>query len=38
VGLCHVSELLEDHADNIEAKYKIQERVKATLLKIDEER
>nr|GEY49170.1 rRNA biogenesis protein RRP5 [Tanacetum cinerariifolium] len=38
VGLCHVSELPEDHADNIEAKYKIRERVKAKILKIDEER
>ncbi|PWA41653.1 Nucleic acid-binding, OB-fold [Artemisia annua] len=38
VGLCHVSELPEDHVDNIETKYKIRERVKAKILKIDEER
>nr|GEV70820.1 hypothetical protein [Tanacetum cinerariifolium] len=36
VGLCHVSELPEDHADNIEAKYKIGERVKAKILKVSE--
>ncbi|PWA39554.1 RNA binding protein [Artemisia annua] len=38
VGLCHVSELPEDHVDNIETKYKIRERVKAKILKIDKER
>ncbi|KAJ9541321.1 hypothetical protein OSB04_027827, partial [Centaurea solstitialis] len=38
VGLCHVSELPEDHIDNIEAKYKIREKVKAKILKVDEER
>ncbi|KAI3794742.1 hypothetical protein L1987_37379 [Smallanthus sonchifolius] len=38
VGLCHVSELPEDNTDNLETKYKIHERVKAKILKIDEER
>nr|XP_043631998.1 rRNA biogenesis protein RRP5 isoform X2 [Erigeron canadensis] len=38
VGLCHVSELPEDHAENLEAKYKVREKVKAKILKIDEER
>ncbi|GJY36315.1 hypothetical protein Tco_0421693 [Tanacetum coccineum] len=33
VGLCHVSELAEDHADNIEGKYKIWESIKAKNLK-----
>ncbi|XP_024994056.1 rRNA biogenesis protein RRP5 isoform X2 [Cynara cardunculus var. scolymus] len=38
VGLCHVSELPEDRMDNIETKYKIREKVKAKILKVDEER
>ncbi|KAI7736982.1 hypothetical protein M8C21_005395 [Ambrosia artemisiifolia] len=38
VGLCHVSELPEDNTDNLETKYKVHERVKAKVLKIDEER
>ncbi|KAK1410921.1 hypothetical protein QVD17_37463 [Tagetes erecta] len=38
VGLCHVSELPDDNTDNLDTKYKVQERVKAKILKIDEER
>ncbi|KAK9062384.1 hypothetical protein SSX86_019570 [Deinandra increscens subsp. villosa] len=38
VGLCHASELPEDKSDSFETKYKIHERVKAKILKIDEER
>ncbi|XP_076905789.1 rRNA biogenesis protein RRP5-like [Bidens hawaiensis] len=38
VGLCHVSQLPEDSTDNLEMIYKIHERVKAKILKIDEER
>nr|GEW78376.1 hypothetical protein [Tanacetum cinerariifolium] len=35
-GLCHVFELAEDHADNIEGKYKIWESVKAKNLNVSE--
>lgn len=38
VGLCHVSELSDDQVDNIESKYRAGERVKAKVLKVDEER
>lgn len=38
VGLCHVSELSEEHIDNIEAKYKAGDRVTVKILKVDEER
>lgn len=38
VGLCHVSELSDDHIDNIETKYRAGERVKAKVLKVDQER
>lgn len=38
VGLCHVSELSDDHVDNIESKYKAGERVTTKVLKVDEER
>ncbi|KAL4578244.1 hypothetical protein LXL04_014364 [Taraxacum kok-saghyz] len=38
VGLCHVSELPEGQSEDIETKYKIRERVKAKILKVDEER
>ncbi|KAF3441966.1 hypothetical protein FNV43_RR15882 [Rhamnella rubrinervis] len=38
VGLCHVSELSDDHVDNIETKYKAGERVAAKVLKVDAER
>ncbi|GKA33008.1 hypothetical protein Tco_0719375 [Tanacetum coccineum] len=34
VGLCHVFEFAEDHADNIKGKYKFWESVKAKNLKI----
>lgn len=38
VGLCHISELSDDHISNIETKYKAGERVAAKILKVDEER
>ncbi|KDP21906.1 hypothetical protein JCGZ_03044 [Jatropha curcas] len=38
VGLCHVSELSEDHVDNIETKYRAGEKVTVRILKVDEER
>ncbi|KAI3518805.1 hypothetical protein L1887_07619 [Cichorium endivia] len=38
VGLCHVSELPEGNNEDIETKYKVRERVKAKILKVDEER
>ncbi|CAI9275107.1 unnamed protein product [Lactuca saligna] len=38
VGLCHVSELPEGHSEDIESKYKTQEKFKAKILKVDEER
>ncbi|XP_031396337.1 rRNA biogenesis protein RRP5 isoform X3 [Punica granatum] len=38
VGLCHISELSDDHVDNIESKYKAGEKVTAKILKVDEER
>ncbi|CAH1414955.1 unnamed protein product [Lactuca virosa] len=38
VGLCHVSELPEGYSEDIESKYKIREKVKAKILKVDEER
>ncbi|XP_065857406.1 rRNA biogenesis protein RRP5-like [Euphorbia lathyris] len=38
VGLCHVSELSDDHGDNIQAKYRAGEKVTARILKVDEER
>ncbi|XP_050226780.1 rRNA biogenesis protein RRP5 [Mercurialis annua] len=38
VGLCHVSELSDDHVDNIETKYRAGEKVTAKILKVDEER
>ncbi|XP_021893902.1 rRNA biogenesis protein RRP5 isoform X2 [Carica papaya] len=38
VGLCHVSELSDDHIDKIEARYSAGENVKAKILKVDEER
>ncbi|KAG5552270.1 hypothetical protein RHGRI_010375 [Rhododendron griersonianum] len=38
VGLCHVSELSDDHVDNIESKYKAGERVTVKVLKVDEEK
>ncbi|KAK6941973.1 S1 domain [Dillenia turbinata] len=38
VGLCHVSELSDDHIDNIESKHKVGDRVTAKVLKVDVER
>ncbi|XP_065632266.1 rRNA biogenesis protein RRP5 [Quercus suber] len=38
VGLCHVSELSNDHIDNIETKYRVGESVTAKILKVDEQR
>ncbi|KAK6244021.1 hypothetical protein QUC31_010430 [Theobroma cacao] len=38
VGLCHVSELSDDHVDNIQTKYRAGEKVTAKILKLDEER
>ena len=34
VGLCHVSELSDEHIDNIETKYKAGEVVRAKVLKV----
>ncbi|PKA45582.1 30S ribosomal protein S1, chloroplastic [Apostasia shenzhenica] len=38
VGLCHVSEVSDDHVDHIETKYRAGEKVVAKILKIDQER
>ncbi|CAJ1967373.1 unnamed protein product [Sphenostylis stenocarpa] len=38
VGLCHVSEIADNHIENIEANYKAGEIVNARILKVDEER
>ncbi|KAL4342371.1 hypothetical protein GQ457_08G016920 [Hibiscus cannabinus] len=38
VGLCHVSELSDDHIENIQTKYAAGEKVKAKILKLDEEK
>lgn len=38
VGLCHVSELSDEHIDNIETKYKAGGVVRAKVLKVDKER
>ncbi|CAK9145936.1 unnamed protein product [Ilex paraguariensis] len=38
VGLCHVSQLSDDHIDSIETIYRVGERVKAKILKVDEDR
>ncbi|XWS56135.1 hypothetical protein CRYUN_Cryun09bG0060500 [Craigia yunnanensis] len=38
VGLCHVSELSDDHIENIQIKYGAGEKVTAKILKLDEER
>ncbi|XP_042480100.1 rRNA biogenesis protein RRP5 isoform X1 [Macadamia integrifolia] len=38
VGLCHLSELSDDHIDNIESKYRAGDSVVAKVLKVDEER
>lgn len=34
VGLCHISELSDDHIDNLETKYRAGERVAAKILKV----
>ncbi|KAH6781199.1 RIBOSOMAL RNA PROCESSING 5 [Perilla frutescens var. hirtella] len=38
VGLCHVSELSDDHIDDLLAMFKAGERVTAKVLKVDKER
>ncbi|KAJ4823880.1 hypothetical protein Tsubulata_010462 [Turnera subulata] len=38
VGLCHVSELSDDHITDIESKYTAGEKVRAKILKVDVER
>ncbi|PPD84400.1 hypothetical protein GOBAR_DD18640 [Gossypium barbadense] len=38
VGLCHFSELSDDHIENIQTNYAAGEKVKAKILKLDEER
>ncbi|KAG6700889.1 hypothetical protein I3842_08G135300 [Carya illinoinensis] len=38
VGLCHVSELSDDHVESIETKYRAGERVTVKILKVDEQR
>ncbi|GMP76051.1 hypothetical protein CsSME_00032894 [Camellia sinensis var. sinensis] len=38
VGLCHISELSDDHVNNIETKYRARERVTSKVLKVDEDR
>ncbi|CAO2824133.1 unnamed protein product [Amaranthus hypochondriacus] len=38
VGLCHVSEISDDHVDNLEEQYRAGERVTAKVLKVDVER
>ncbi|KAI4332058.1 hypothetical protein L6164_016997 [Bauhinia variegata] len=38
VGLCHVSEISDDHIDDIQTKYRAGERVTARILKVDGER
>ncbi|XVE75785.1 hypothetical protein DITRI_Ditri12bG0120500 [Diplodiscus trichospermus] len=38
VGLCHVSELSDDHVENIQTKYAAGKKVTAKILKLDEER
>ncbi|XP_010317858.1 rRNA biogenesis protein RRP5 [Solanum lycopersicum] len=38
VGLCHVSEISDDHVDNIDSRHKAGDRVTAKILKVDKER
>ncbi|MCD7455828.1 hypothetical protein HAX54_029751 [Datura stramonium] len=38
VGLCHVSEISDNHVDNIDSKHKAGDRVTAKILKVDKER
>lgn len=35
VGLCHISELSDDHISNIETKYKVGDGVAAKILKVN---
>lgn len=34
VGLCHISELSDEHTDNIEGKYRAGDRVAAKVLRV----
>ncbi|KAF7804182.1 rRNA biogenesis protein RRP5 [Senna tora] len=38
VGLCHISEISDDHIDDIDTKFRAGEKVNAKILKVDEER
>ncbi|KAH7441212.1 hypothetical protein KP509_03G029000 [Ceratopteris richardii] len=38
VGLCHISEVSDNHIGNLESHYKIGERVRAKVLKVEEDR
>ncbi|KAL3841171.1 hypothetical protein ACJIZ3_025762 [Penstemon smallii] len=38
VGLCHISELSDDHIDDIETKFKSGDKVMAKVLKVDKDR
>ncbi|KAM0952074.1 putative suppressor of forked, tetratricopeptide-like helical domain superfamily [Dioscorea sansibarensis] len=38
VGLCHISELSDDHVDKIDSKYKAGDKVVAKILKVDDEK
>nr|GMD47877.1 rRNA biogenesis protein RRP5 isoform X1 [Ipomoea batatas] len=38
VGLCHVSELSDDHIDNVQSRYKAGDTVRAKVLKVDKDR
>ncbi|XP_060194089.1 rRNA biogenesis protein RRP5 isoform X2 [Lycium barbarum] len=38
VGLCHVSEISDNHVDNIDSIHKAGDRVRAKILKVDKER
>ncbi|WOG99939.1 hypothetical protein DCAR_0519295 [Daucus carota subsp. sativus] len=38
VGLCHLSQLPEENSKDIEAKYRVGERVSAKILKVDKDR
>ncbi|PHU22743.1 hypothetical protein BC332_07850 [Capsicum chinense] len=38
VGLCHVSEISENHVDTIDSRHKAGDRVTAKILKVDKER
>jgi rRNA biogenesis protein RRP5 len=38
VGLCHISQLSDDRMENVQARYKAGESVRAKILKLDEEK